>query len=80
MNEIKGAMTITLTAEEVVGINELIARDYPKPMSRYFYQSPEFKNDPPADTCGVCGRIISTDDWKFCPVCGQRIDRENYAL
>lgn len=79
MNKIKGGMTITLTAEEVVGINELIERDMPMPMGRYYWQTEKFKNDPPQDTCGVCGRMLA-GDMNFCPVCGRRIDRENYLL
>lgn len=79
MNKIKGGMTITLTAEEVVGINELIERDMPKPMGRYYWQTEQFENDPPANTCGACGRAVS-DEYVFCPYCGQRIDRENYLL
>ena len=79
MNKIKGGMTITLTAEEVVGINELIERDMPMPMGRYYWQTEQFKNDPPQDTCGVCGRMLS-EDMNFCPVCGRRIDRDNYLL
>lgn len=79
MNEIKGNVTITLTAEEVHDFNTLVRRDYPKPMGRYYWQTEQFKNDPPANTCGACGKALS-DEYVFCPYCGQRIDRENYAL
>lgn len=60
-------------------IEELIERDKAKPMGRYFWKTEKWKNDPPADTCGVCGRVLS-DDWTFCPVCGNRIDTENYKI
>lgn len=78
MNEIKGNVTITLTAEEVHDFNTLVRRDYPKPMGRYIWTG-EYAHKEPSNTCGVCDRVLS-DEYVFCPYCGQRIDRENYAL
>lgn len=78
MNEIKGNVTITLTAEEVHDFNTLVRRDYPKPMGKYFWKG-EYAHKEPSNTCGVCDRVLS-DEYVFCPYCGQRIDREHYAL
>lgn len=78
MKEIKGNVTITLTAEEVHDFNALVRRDYPKPMGRYIWKG-EYADKAPSNTCGVCDRVLG-DEYVFCPYCGQRIDRENYAL
>lgn len=77
MNKIKGSMTITLTAEEVVGINELLEKDMPKPLVEH-----EFKDGTTTTKCPRCGRFISAvgGAWKYCPDCGQAIDTENIAL
>lgn len=60
-------------------IKELIERDKPKPMGIYYWKSEMFKNDPPVDQCGVCNRIIA-EDFVFCPICGNRIDKDNYKI
>lgn len=60
-------------------IQELLKRDEPMAMGRYFWKTEEFKNDPPADLCGNCSRVLGSD-FVFCPRCGQRIDHENYML
>lgn len=60
-------------------IEELIERDKPKPMGVYYWQTEAFKNDPPLDTCGVCNRGIG-EDFVFCPICGNRIDKNNYKI
>lgn len=77
MNKIKGSMTITLTAEEVVGINELLEKDLPKPLAEH-----ERNDGTKTMHCPRCGRYIPEfhNDWKYCPDCGQAIDIENIAL
>lgn len=60
-------------------IDELLERNKPMPMGRYFFQSEEYKDHKPLDECGACGETI-IDKWTFCPYCGQRIDRDNYKL
>lgn len=60
-------------------VKMLKERDEPMPMDRYFWTSKRFAKDPPADSCGKCGRVIAPS-YEFCPRCGQRIDRENYKL
>lgn len=60
-------------------IEELIERDKAEPMSKYYWQTEELKNDPPADLCGKCNSAISLN-FTFCPWCGQRIDKANYKL
>ena len=59
-------------------IETLIERDKAMPMGRYYYQSKAFKDDPPEDTCPLCGYIVN--GYNFCPMCGQRLDKENYKL
>lgn len=77
MNKIKGSMTVTLTAEEVVGINDLLEKDIPKPLVEH-----EFKDGTTSTRCPRCGRFISQigTEWNYCPDCGQHIDTENIAL
>ena len=76
MNKIKGSMTITLTTEEVAGINELLEKDMPKPLVER-----EFKDGTTSTKCPRCGRFISDFiDWNYCPDCGQHIATENIAL
>lgn len=77
MNKIKGSMTITLTAEEAVGINALLEKDMPKPLIEH-----EFNDGTTSTRCPRCGRFISqvNSEWKYCPVCGQAIDTETVAL
>lgn len=60
-------------------VKMLKERDKAMPMGRYYFQSERFKNDPPVDECGKCGRVLG-ESYVFCPICGQRIDRENYKL
>lgn len=61
-------------------IEELIERDKPMPMGRYYWSTEEFKNDPPLDECGVCGHIIHPEYDNFCSRCGQRIMKDVYKL
>ena len=77
MNKLKGNITITLTAEEVVGINDLLEKDMPKPLVEH-----EFKDGTTGTKCPRCGRFICAvgGAWNYCPDCGQRIDTENIAL
>lgn len=78
MNKIKGSMTITLTAEEVVGINALLEKDMPKPLVEH-----EFSDGTTGLQCPVCGRfvtIVKGNEYHYCPGCGQHLDTENIAL
>lgn len=77
MNKLKGNITITLTAEEVVGINNLLEKDMPKPLIEH-----EFNDGKKGTRCPACGRFIHNeyDTWNYCPECGQHIDTENIAL
>lgn len=61
-------------------INMLKERDKALPMRRYYYKSEPLKNEPPEDMCPKCETIIALDKYRFCPVCGQRLDRDNYAF
>lgn len=61
-------------------IEELKKRDKAMPMNRYFFLSEPFKGDDPLERCPVCKTIISTEWYKFCPLCGQRLDRDNYEF
>ena len=61
-------------------IETLKKRDKALPMRRYYWKSEKFKNDPPADICPLCETIISLEEYQFCPVCGQRLDRDNYEF
>lgn len=71
MNKIKGSMDIRLSLDEVNHINELIARDTAKAV----------KADGKYDLtyCPTCGAIVISL-YKFCEVCGQRLDHDNKAL
>lgn len=78
MNRIKGSVTITLTAEEVVGINDLMEKDMPKPLIEH-----TFRDGSTSTKCPRCDRFISVTgrgDWNYCPDCGQRLDNETIAL
>ncbi len=80
MKKITGNVNVTLTADEVVYINDLLEKDMPTPMGRFKYKSDALKDMPAMDACGRCGEPITGGHWKFCPHCGTRIDRENYKL
>ena len=58
-------------------INNLIERDTALPMKRYFWQD---KGREPADICPKCETPIALPKFRFCPVCGQRLDRDNYEF
>lgn len=60
-------------------IDELLERNEPMPMGRFYFKSEEYKHEKPLDECGACEEII-INDWSFCPYCGQRIDHDNYKL
>ena len=66
-----------LTKEET---KVLIERDTPMPMRRYFWQSEEYKDREPADICPKCETLIALPKYCFCPVCGQRLDRDTYEF
>ena len=68
------------TQEDKDYIETLKERDKPMPMGKYIWKSEICKDMPPTDTCGKCGRHINGNDYVFCPVCGQRIDHENYVI
>lgn len=61
-------------------MRELIERDTPMPMKRYFWQSEEYKDRKPADICPKCETLIALEKFRFCPVCGQALDRNNYEF
>lgn len=61
-------------------IKMLKERDKAMPMGRYIWTTEAYKDRMPSDLCGNCGRMLYLDDYVFCPVCGQRIDRDNYKL
>ena len=70
MNKITGKIDVALDITDIAMINALIERDEPKQAS---------KNDSWL-ICPTCGYTYIHNDHKFCCKCGQRIDRENYAL
>ena len=74
MKNLKGKVTVELTVEEYVKINELIDRDRETPMIEY-----ELSNNKSMAVCPNCGRVINTN-FSFCGWCGQHIDTETYAL
>ena len=55
----------------------LIKRDEPMAMKRFYFTKMEHE---PVDICPLCETVIALDKYNFCPVCGQRLDRENYAF
>lgn len=61
-------------------IEMLKARDKALPMKRYFWESEEYKDREPADICPKCEQLIALPQFRFCPVCGQRLDRDNYEF
>ena len=75
----KGDKTMSANMSEKDYIKMLKERDKPMPMKQYFWQTEQFKDDPPIDLCGACGETLGIIE-KFCGECGQRIDRENYQL
>ena len=60
-------------------VKMLKERDKPMPMGQYHWLTEKYSDRKPADTCGACGELIVAY-YKFCPMCGQRIDHENYKL
>lgn len=68
-----------ITMSEKDYIKMLKERDKAMPMKQYFWQTEQFKDDPPADLCGKCGRVLG-ETAAFCSECGQRADRGNYML
>ncbi len=79
MNKIKGNVNVTLTVEEVMYVNDLLERDIPMPMGKYYFASERFKDEPPVDACGACGDTLVRGA-NFCAKCGRRVDKENYKL
>ena len=61
-------------------IEMLKERDKALPMKRYHWKSESFKDEPPADMCPKCETLIALDRYHFCPVCGQRLDIDNYEF
>ena len=49
-------------------------------MKRYFWESKEYKDREPADICPKCETLIALKKFRFCPVCGQALDRDNYEF
>lgn len=56
---------------------ELVERDTARAMKQYVFKA---LDRPPLDECPVCEKPIISDEYKFCPYCGQRLDRENYEF
>ena len=75
MDKLKGKVTVELTVDEWLRINQLIDRDREKPMVEYKFDT----TNGGMALCPSCGRVINTN-FRFCGFCGQRIDIENYAL
>ena len=73
MKRIKGMTEIKVSVDDINHLNELIDRDEPKPVIVKTYGDSVFI------CCPECERATS-NDYKFCPRCGQRLDMENEAL
>ena len=59
-------------------ITILKERDKAKPLAKCEVLRTE--DGKPYPKCSICGYPISFTVWVFCPVCGNRLDRENWAL
>ena len=57
-------------------IEKLIERDTAKPVKQYVFMT--IKHEP-LDLCPVCGTALAIEG-NFCPVCGQKCDRDNIEL
>lgn len=73
MKEIKSRLTVELSIDDVNYINELIRRDTAAPIGKF-----ELTDGEVFDTCPNCSRVIV--GYTFCPECGQRLDKSNYAI
>lgn len=58
-------------------INELKKRDTAMPMKRYHFHTTDAED---FDICPKCGAGIYLGTDRFCRMCGQRLDRDNYAF
>ena len=58
-------------------ITMLKERDKPMAMGRFLFTDISHS---PIDICPNDGELLIDREWKFCPVCGQRMDRENYKF
>lgn len=71
MKTLKGKTTIELTIDAVNELNEMIERNEKKPI----VHNDEYN----LGYCPNCGSMVF-DHYDFCSKCGQRLDKENYAL
>lgn len=60
-------------------IEELKARDKAMPVKRYTWKTRKQPDDPICPKCGEI-RFIVSDEYQFCPYCGQRLDMSNWEL
>lgn len=76
MDKLKGKMSVELTLEQANEINALIERNKPRAIRQYVYS---IEGIEPSDICPVCEHGLPFID-KFCPHCGQALDKDNYEL
>lgn len=65
-------VTVKMTTDDIIEINELIKRNKPMPLAEVDEKYDLVK-------CGACNSWIGKK-CAFCYICGQRIDQDNVAL
>lgn len=76
MDKLKGKIAVELTLEQANEINTLVERSKPRALRQYIYS---IEGIEPSDMCPACNCTLSFVD-KFCPHCGQALDKDNYEL
>ncbi len=79
---IDGKITVTLSIAEANYYNHLEELDKAKPLKlkTYNFKLADGSDPTPEELCPNCEATVGYVKGTFCPMCGQRLDRENTAL
>lgn len=79
---IDGKITVTLSIAEANYYNALEERDKAKPikLKTYDFKLSDGSYPTPSELCPNCEASVQYEKGTFCPMCGQRLDRENTKL
>ena len=71
-----------MSFKDAMYLQELMERDEAKPVriKTYNFKMSDGSDPKPDELCPSCGSSLTYVSGKFCPECGQRVDRENAAL
>jgi len=79
---IDGKITVTLSITEANYYNHLEELDRAKPikLKKYDFKLSDGSDPKPVELCPNCEASVQYEKGTFCPMCGQRIDRENTEI